>query len=76
MRHLDEQVDLLVGLLEVESPRKEGLGWPADLAKYTRLRETGGPTVVIPVRFLRINDDQAKIREVQNGMSAFCRFSL
>lgn len=38
----------------LETPRKEGLVWPAELASYTT---TGSPPLVrLPLRFVRIND--------------------
>lgn len=38
----------------IESPRKEGLAWPGELAGYTA---NGNPPLVrLPVRFVRIND--------------------
>jgi hypothetical protein len=40
----------------VESPRKSGLGWPADLPSYAGRTAGGTDTVRIPVRFLRIGD--------------------
>jgi hypothetical protein len=38
----------------VETPRKEGLTWPEELAAYTRTE--GRPLVRLPIRFVRIND--------------------
>lgn len=40
----------------IETPRKEGLDWPEELAMYSRDRSGGGPLVRLPVRFLRINN--------------------
>jgi hypothetical protein len=40
----------------IETPRKQGLGWPAELGDYTRQTTSGTPLVRLPVRFLRIND--------------------
>lgn len=40
----------------IDTPRKAGMGWPADLPSYA-VKSTGGSDLVrIPVRFLRIND--------------------
>lgn len=38
----------------VETPRKEGLEWPEELAAYARAGDP--PMVRLPVRFVRIND--------------------
>jgi neutral ceramidase len=43
----------------VEIPRKDGLGWPQDLAHYTRTTQAGVNMIKLPVRFLKINDDVA-----------------
>jgi len=48
-------VTLWLGEKIVETPRKDGLGWPDDLDKYSRV-ENGRPLVRLPLRFLRIND--------------------
>jgi hypothetical protein len=47
---------LWVGEKWVETPRKEGLGWPADLPGYAAKGPSGSDLVRVPVRFLRIND--------------------
>lgn len=39
----------------IETPRKEGLEWPAELPSYTRM-DGSSPLVRLPIRFLRIND--------------------
>jgi hypothetical protein len=53
------QVTLSAGALTVETPRKAGLDWPSDLANYTRTTTTGTKMVLLPVRFLKINDEVA-----------------
>lgn len=53
------KVILNPGSLVVETPRKTGLGWPADLGKYTRTTDTGISLVRLPVGFLKINEDIA-----------------
>ncbi len=40
-----------------ETPRKAGLGWPGDLANYTRDGESGAPQVRMSCRSLRIDQD-------------------
>lgn len=51
------KVRLNAGATVVETPRKPGLGWPADLANYTRTTNDGKKMVRLPIRFLNINDD-------------------
>jgi neutral ceramidase len=53
------QVTLKASATMVEIPRKEGLGWPKDLANYTRTTKAGTHMVKLPIRFLKINDDVA-----------------
>jgi neutral ceramidase len=53
------QVKLSLGEQFVETPRKPGLGWASDLAKYSETTNTGTAMVRIPVRFLKINNDIA-----------------
>ncbi len=45
------------GELTIETPRKPGLGWSAELGKYTRTTDDGKNIVRLPIRFLTINDD-------------------
>jgi hypothetical protein len=52
-------VRLSLGETTVETPRKAGLGWADDLGKYTRTTSTGQTVVLLPIRFLRINNDSA-----------------
>lgn len=51
------EVTLVTGSLTVETPRKAGLDWPADLGEYTSTSKTGTHMVLLPVRFLKINED-------------------
>jgi hypothetical protein len=51
-------VQFNVGELVVETPRKNGLDWSAELAKYT-VTKKGVNMVRLPIRFLKINDDIA-----------------
>lgn len=53
------EVKLRSGAITVETPRKEGLGWPEELANYTKTTKAGVKMVKLPVRFLKINDDVA-----------------
>jgi neutral ceramidase len=50
------EVSLWLGEKMIETPRKEGLGWSEDLAKYAGADAAGRPLVRLPVRFLRVND--------------------
>jgi len=52
-------VHLALGESTVETPRRTGLGWAKDLGKYTRTTGGGQAMVLLPVRFLRINNDIA-----------------
>jgi len=53
--------DVRLSLAEevVESPRKAGMGWAPDLAKYARTTSTGQQMIRMPIRFLQINNDIA-----------------
>lgn len=53
------EVALTAGALTVETPRKEGLEWPEDMAKYSRTTKAGANLVKLPVRFMKINDEIA-----------------
>lgn len=48
-------VTLQTGEKIIETPRKPGLDWPAELPSYSRM-DGSTPLVRLPVRFLRIND--------------------
>ena len=52
-------VKLTVRSIIVETPRRQGLGWSADLSDYTRTTNTGIDLVRLPIGFLRIDDDIA-----------------
>ena len=52
-------VRLTLGETTVETPRKADMGWAQDLGKYTRTTSGGENLVLLPVRFLRINNDIA-----------------
>jgi hypothetical protein len=47
-------VGMAFGEKVVETPRKDGLDWPAELSAYNK--EGPQPRVRLPIRFLRIND--------------------
>ena len=43
----------------METPCKPGIGWAPDLGRYLRTTNSGEKMVLLPIRFLRINDDIA-----------------
>jgi hypothetical protein len=53
------QVTLTSASMVVETPRKAGLGWPADMSNYARTTKAGTNNILLPVRFLKINDEVA-----------------
>ncbi len=53
-----EEVKLHSGELILETPRKAGLGWSADLNKYVSTKKKIN-MVRLPLRFLKINEDVA-----------------
>ncbi len=50
-----ESVSLWTGETIVETPRKQGLDWPEELAAYSRTAPNGSALIELPIRFLRIN---------------------
>jgi len=52
-------VKLFTGSLIIETPRKPNLSWPKDLSRYTQTSATGDHMVLLPARFLKINEDVA-----------------
>ncbi len=70
--HRPEQVELRTLVLDVETPRKDGLGWSEELGDYL-LQEEGGPARVrIPVRFLRLS---AQVAIWGAPLELFCEIS-
>ena len=53
-----EEVSLVSRTMIVETPRKE-MGWPEDMANYSRTTASGKNMILLPVRFLKINQDIA-----------------
>jgi hypothetical protein len=53
-----DQVSFVARKLVVETPRKD-MGWPEDMANYSRTTHSGQNMVLLPVRFLKINDNVA-----------------
>jgi hypothetical protein len=54
-----DDITLHVGSLTVETPRKQGLDWPSELSDYTRPTGSGSNMILLPVQFLKINEDVA-----------------
>jgi len=54
-----DALKMVSGTVTVETPRKPGLGWSADLSSYARTTRGGDHLVRLPVNFLVINDDVA-----------------
>jgi len=52
-------IKLFTGSLIIETPRKPNLNWPKDLSRYTQTSATGDHMVLLPARFLKINEDVA-----------------
>jgi hypothetical protein len=65
-------VTLWVGEKWIETPRKPGMGWPADLPAYAAKSAGGADLVRIPVRFLRIGDAVAWAAPVE----LFCEIAI
>ena len=57
IRYYEDEVTLKVGELTFETPLREGLVWPKDLAEYIRHQGNGPSLVRVPVRFLNINEE-------------------
>jgi len=66
-------VELTLGQMTVETPRKEGMGWAPDLGDYLRTTSTGVAMIKLPVRFLRINRD---IAIWSAPLELFCEISM
>jgi len=67
-----DNVKLVTGAITVETPKKPGLGWPSELAKYSGVSKTGDTLVRMPVRFLKISD---KIAIWSAPIELFCEVS-
>lgn len=52
-------VKLFTGSMIIETPRKPNLRWPKDLERYTQTGANGEHQVLLPARFLKINEDVA-----------------
>jgi hypothetical protein len=54
-----DKITLTAGSLTVETPLKEGLDMSDELANYSRTTLSGDEVVLLPVRFLKINEEVA-----------------
>jgi neutral ceramidase len=54
-----DTIKLFAGSIIVETPRKPGLAWSADMSKYTTTTRSGNNLVRLPIRFLKVNEDIA-----------------
>ena len=45
------------GVLILETPKRPDLNWPDELKDYLRVSGDGKETLLVPLRFLRINDE-------------------
>jgi len=66
------EVKLWLGETAVETPRKAGLAWPAELPGYASVGPSGENRVRIPVRVLRIGDTAIWIAPVE----LFCEIAM
>ena len=51
------EVKLHASRIIVETPKRPGVQWSDELKDYLRVSEDGTETLLVPLRFLRINDD-------------------
>lgn len=52
-------IKLFTGSHIIETPRKPNLSWPKDLSRYTQTSSNGMHMVLLPARFLKINEEVA-----------------
>jgi hypothetical protein len=57
MAETTANVSFSIGKTVIETPRKNGLGWPDDLSEYTSVSKDGVNQVRVPVYSLTINRD-------------------
>lgn len=51
------KVKLRTSRIILETPKRPGLKWSEELKDYLRVSKNGEETLLVPLRFLRINDD-------------------
>jgi hypothetical protein len=64
------EVTISAGERMIDTPRKDGLGWPEEMQTYAR--NEGKPLVRLPIRFLRLNDTLIWSAPVE----MFCEISM
>ncbi len=57
LRATTAAVKLRASRIIVETPKRPGLPWSEELKDYLRVSKDGAETLLVPVRFLRINED-------------------
>lgn len=57
LRATTTTVKLKASRIVVETPKRAGLAWADELKGYLRVAADGTETLLVPLRFLRINDD-------------------
>jgi hypothetical protein len=57
LRTTTDAVKLLASRLVVETPKRPGLKWSDELKDYLRVSQDGEETLLVPLRFLCINED-------------------
>jgi len=72
LRSTTAEVKLHASRIIVETPKRPGLQWSEELKDYLRVSEDGAETLLVPLRFLRVNDD---IVIWSAPMELFCEIS-
>lgn len=57
LRATSAEVKLRASRIIIETPKRPGLKWSDELKDYLRVAKDGTETLLVPLRFLRINDD-------------------
>lgn len=57
LRSTTAKVKLRASRIIIETPKRPGLKWSDELKDYLRVSKDGPETLLVPLRFLRVNDD-------------------
>jgi hypothetical protein len=57
LRATSAEVRLRASRIILETPKRPGLKWSDELKDYLRVSKDGAETLLVPLRFLRVNDD-------------------
>ncbi|MFA7006407.1 MAG: neutral/alkaline non-lysosomal ceramidase N-terminal domain-containing protein [Verrucomicrobiia bacterium] len=57
LRATSAEVKLRASRIILETPKRPGLKWSDELKDYLRVSKDGVETLLVPLRFLRVNDD-------------------